>query len=237
MGLPRKGIDHDVLLWEIRALKADVAPGLGCLHNEHLLTLAVNQSCQIMPSAAAAIDNYLNYANVVIQLQMPDYFYAAWVSSHLVPANKLHPDDLPPETTLYCCHVIIGIPERRLITRAFFILQQGPESHFQQDCWPSSTWSWKTGGNLNTAFGVTLALDKALEFGVIQGDLKNGYNEVSCESIMRALQEAEKLGDILMFSHALLCHSSCVGMGSGMRLTNASFRIDEGIQQGAVEIR
>ncbi len=52
---------------------------------------------------------------------------------------------------------------------------------------------------------------------------------------MRALREAEKLSDILMFSHALLCHSSYVGMGSGLRLTNAPFRIDEGVQQGAVE--
>jgi hypothetical protein len=38
-----------------------------------------------------------------------------------------------------------------------------------------------------------------------------------------------------MFSHALLCHSSYVGMGSGLHLTNAPFRFDEGVQQGAVE--
>jgi hypothetical protein len=37
------------------------------------------------------------------------------------------------------------------------------------------------------AFGVTAALDAALEFGVIQGDLKNGYNEASHKSIIRAL--------------------------------------------------
>jgi hypothetical protein len=29
MQLPRKGIDRDVFLWEIRVLKADVVPGLG----------------------------------------------------------------------------------------------------------------------------------------------------------------------------------------------------------------
>ncbi len=86
-----------------------------------------------------------------------------------------------------------------------------------------------------TAFGVTVALEIAPEFGVIKGDLKNGYNEVSHKSIMRALREAEKFGDILMFSHAFLCHSSYVGMGSGLRLTNAPYRIDEGVQQGAVE--
>ncbi len=82
---------------------------------------------------------------------------------------------------------------------------------------------------------MTAALDEVPEFGVIQGDLKNGYNEVSHESIIRAIRESEKFGDILMFSHALLCHSSYVGMGSGLCLTNAPFRIDEGVPQGAVE--
>jgi hypothetical protein len=52
---------------------------------------------------------------------------------------------------------------------------------------------------------------------------------------MHALRETEKFGDILMFSHTLLCHSLYVGMGSGIRLTNVPFRIDEGVQQGAVE--
>jgi hypothetical protein len=37
------------------------------------------------------------------------------------------------------------------------------------------------------AFGVTMALDAVPEFGVIQRDLKNGYNEVSRKSIMHAL--------------------------------------------------
>jgi hypothetical protein len=38
-----------------------------------------------------------------------------------------------------------------------------------------------------------------------------------------------------LFSHALLCHSSYAGMGSATHLTNAPFRIDDGVQQGAVE--
>jgi hypothetical protein len=33
-----------------------VEPGLGCLHNKHLLALVVDQSHWIAPSAAAAID-------------------------------------------------------------------------------------------------------------------------------------------------------------------------------------
>jgi hypothetical protein len=42
MQLPRKGIDCEVFLWEIRVLKADLAPGLSSLCHKHLLTLAVN---------------------------------------------------------------------------------------------------------------------------------------------------------------------------------------------------
>ncbi len=80
-----------------------------------------------------------------------------------------------------------------------------------------------------TAFGMTVALDAVAEFGVIQGDLKNGYNEVSRKSIMHALREAEKFSDILMFSYALLCHFSYIRMGSGLHLTNTPFRIDEGV--------
>jgi hypothetical protein len=49
------------------------------------------------------------------------------------------------------------------------------------------------------------------------------------------LSKRQKFGDILMFSHTLLCHSSYTGLGSCMRLTHVLFRIDEGIQQGAVE--
>ncbi len=43
MRLPRKGIDCDLFLWEIKVLKANVAPGLGCLHNKiSLHQLSIN---------------------------------------------------------------------------------------------------------------------------------------------------------------------------------------------------
>jgi hypothetical protein len=76
----------------------------------------------MMPSAAAAIVNYFNYANAVVQVQMPDYFYAAWVASCLAAANKVHPDDLPPRATPNCCPANIGSVERRLITQAFLTM-------------------------------------------------------------------------------------------------------------------
>ncbi len=42
MQLARKGIDRDVFPCKIRVLKADLAPGLGCLRNSHCLMLAMN---------------------------------------------------------------------------------------------------------------------------------------------------------------------------------------------------
>jgi hypothetical protein len=97
-----------------------MATGLGCLHNKHLLALAVNPSHWMMPSVAAAKDNYLDYAYAVVWAQMLDYFYAAWVAFCLVPANKVHPDDLPPRATLDCCPVNIGSAKRQLIIWFFF---------------------------------------------------------------------------------------------------------------------
>ncbi len=76
---------------------------------------------------------------------------------------------------------------------------------------------------------MTAALDAAPEFGVVQGVLKNVYIEVSHEGIMCALHEVEKFGNILVFSHALLCHSVYIGMDSGMHLINVPLRIDEGV--------
>jgi hypothetical protein len=72
------------------------------------------------PSAAVAIDNYLNYANAIVWVKLPDYFYTAWVASRLTPANKVHLNDLPPGTTLDCLPVNIGIAKRQLITWVFF---------------------------------------------------------------------------------------------------------------------
>ena len=61
---------------------------------------------------------------------MLDYFYAAWVSSRLLPANKVHPDDLPPGTTLDSRPLNIGSAERRLITQVFF--KEDPKTTFNK---------------------------------------------------------------------------------------------------------
>jgi hypothetical protein len=72
------------------------------------------------PNAAVAIENYLDHANAVVWVQMPDYFYAAWVPPRIAPANKVHPDDLPPGATPDCGPVKIGSAKCQLITWQFF---------------------------------------------------------------------------------------------------------------------
>ena len=80
----------------------------------------INPKRVMTPSASSAFDNLFDYANAVVQVMLPDWFYVAWVACRLVPANKADPDDLPPNTTPDCRPVNIGNAERRLITRAYF---------------------------------------------------------------------------------------------------------------------
>ena len=54
------------------------------------------------PSAAQVVGNFYDYADVVVKVQLPTYFYHAWVACRLVPANKDHPDDLPANTVPDC---------------------------------------------------------------------------------------------------------------------------------------
>ena len=105
---PRKGIDRDVFRKRLSQLKHDIAPGLGCLRNEHLLALLLNPDRQMTPSAAAAVDHLHDYANAAVQVQMPQYFYTVFVGCRLVLANKINPKDLPPNTAPDCRPVNIG---------------------------------------------------------------------------------------------------------------------------------
>ena len=68
-----------------------------------------------------------------------------------------------------------------------------------------------------------------------QGDLKNGYNEVKCESVMASVREIPELHDTMDYFFQLLEPRSYVGIGSGTNVSTAPFRIEKGVQQGAVE--
>ena len=80
----------------MRQLKHDIAPGRGCLWNKHLLALLFSPKRQVTPSAEDATTNFFDYCNAIVQVQLPSYFYRAWVAARLVPANKADPDNLPP---------------------------------------------------------------------------------------------------------------------------------------------
>ena len=78
--LPRKGLSRELLAKNIAALKHGVAPGLGCLRNEHLLAILLNPDRQMTPSAASVVDNFYDYAEAVVRVELPEYFYIAWVA-------------------------------------------------------------------------------------------------------------------------------------------------------------
>ena len=116
----------------------------------------MNPKRQMTPSAAAAFDNFYEYAKAVVEMQLPEYFYTMWVVGRMVPANKEHPNDRIPGAVPDCRPVNIGNAERRLITRAYFdedlkdtyIEILGP---VQNGCIP--------GRKSITALGAQIALD------------------------------------------------------------------------------
>ena len=50
---PRRGISREIFAKQIAGLKHDVAPGLGCLRNEHLLALLLNPDRQMTPRSTS----------------------------------------------------------------------------------------------------------------------------------------------------------------------------------------
>ena len=233
LAVPRKGIDRGVLVAKLKGLKHDVAPGLGCLRNEHLLALLLNPNCQLTPSAARAVDNLCDFANAVVQVRLPRWFYVGWVACRLVPANKVDPADLPPGTPADCRPVNIGGSLQRLVTRAYY--DDGLQETYNSIIGPVQNGVGVKGGISITAYGVQAVLDAEPTFCVFQGDLKNGYNEIGREAILSAMREEEQLDDTLSYTHALLEPEAYVGMGNGTALVTAPFRVSEGVHQGAIE--
>jgi hypothetical protein len=229
----RKGITRKAFDERLRGLKPDTAPGLDMLRNEHLSSLQLSPNRVASPGARAAVDDYFEYANHVVKVEMPDWFYTAMVSSRLVPARKVHPDDREPGAPDECRPVKIGGCERRFITGAWFdgtLLDA-----FNEILAPVQNGVAIKGGISITAFGVQAALDANPHWGVIQGDIKNGYNEVMRSKILRSLRESGRFDHILAFSHALLEPEAYVGFGNGINTYNAGFRSCEGVDQGAIE--
>ena len=72
-------------------------------------------------------------------------------------------------------------------------------------------------------------------FGVIKGDMRNGYNEVKRESCLQAMRNTGRLDHILAHSHTLLDPVLYIKMGSGVHIEDAGFRSCDGLDQGAIE--
>ena len=84
-------------------------------------------------------------------------------------------------------------------------------------------------------FGVQAVMDANPGFTTIQGDIKNGYNEVTMESVLQSIQDTGTSDSTPAFSHTLMHQAAYVGMGSCKQLIEAPFKCAEGVHQGAVE--
>ena len=88
---------------------------------------------------------------------------------------------------------------------------------------------------ISTAFGVQLALDVSPEFGLVQNDMRNGFNEVKRESMLAAVKQQPGLRGTTVFMQKLLEPKGYMAMGNGTGIVAAPFRCEEGGHQGAVE--
>ena len=78
-------------------------------------------------------------------------------------------------------------------------------------------------------------LDAYPSSGVIQGNIKNEYNEISRECVLNSIKESEKLDNTLAFSHALMLLAVYAGMCNVTQLFKAPFRREEGGHQSAIK--
>ena len=96
----------------------------------------------------------------------------------------------------------IGYAERRLITRAYF----GKELQltYNELLGPVQNGVGIKVGISITTCGVLAAMYAAPGFTSIQGDIKNGYNEVEKESVMKEMKGCGKLDNTVAFMQTLL---------------------------------
>ena len=116
----RKGIGKKTLREVLHGLSHDTSPGLGSERNEHLTVLLFDEQSEVTSRAQSAFDNMFEFANDVVQVNLPGYFYRAWVANRLVPANKVHPFELPEGAEPDCMPIQIGRSDRRLFSRAYW---------------------------------------------------------------------------------------------------------------------
>ena len=126
----------------------------------------------------------------------------------------MHPDLLNPGDTPDCRPINIGSAERRLIERAYF--DEGLQASFARILEPVQNGVCVKGGISKSVFRIQAVLDANPNFAIFQGDIKNGFNEVSRASIIEAVKEQPELDDILTYIHLTHNTKSYVAMGSGI---------------------
>ena len=115
----------------------------------------------------------------------------------LVPANKVGPNDMPPGTVPDCRPVNIGNAARRLLTRTYF--GEELQSTYNEILGFVKNGVGIKGGTSITVIGVLAAMDPAPRFSSIQGDIKNRYNVVEKERVMKEMKGCGKLDDTVAF--------------------------------------
>ncbi len=158
---PRKGIDRAVFDKELKSLKHDIAPGLGCIQNEYFLALLINPNRQATPEARDTANNLHTFANNVVQGQLPEYFYEGYCASLLVPASKEHPEQLNPGNIQECRPINIGNAERHLIEQAYF--DEGLQEAYVRILGPVQN---KVGIRDGISIRVQVALDANPDFAI-----------------------------------------------------------------------
>ena len=85
-----------------------------------IFTILLNPDTQMTPGAADAADKLCDYADTVVRVDLPPYFYTAWITCRLVLTNKKNLGLLEPGGPINCHPVNIGNVKQRLIMRGLF---------------------------------------------------------------------------------------------------------------------
>jgi hypothetical protein len=147
-------------------------------------------------------------------MPLPTTLYKANCPSRLVPAKKIHPNLLNPHKNQECRPVNIGNAERRLIEQAYF--DEGLQETYVCILGPVQNGVGIRGVISITTFRCQAGLNANPDFAIFQGDIKNGYNEISRASILAAMKEQYDLLDTLVFTHLTLNTRSYAAIGSGI---------------------
>eukprot|EP00957_Ditylum_brightwellii_P212397 15367214-Ditylum_brightwellii.AAC.6 len=91
MASQRHDISPEHLHKAICELSSDVAPGLGGIRNEHITSIHFSDQPDVTELAKYAVDHVCELTNAIHTGDLPDYFYAVYVATRLVAANKKEP--------------------------------------------------------------------------------------------------------------------------------------------------